>query len=245
VTGSVARMIEGPGGVAAATVTPPRADDFWSTLPPTDAAALYARGRLRTFARGRALCHQGQVPDCVMVIRSGRVKVCTTTSAGREVILAFRGPGELIGEQAALDQSPRSATIVAVEPVEALSLAPEEFRSFLAAYPGAALVLLRMLSLRLRDADGKRVELSTFTTIGRVASRLLEFSERFGDREDGAIRISLPLSQEELAGSTGSSLESVGRALQTMRSLKCIETRRREIRVLDLEALEALRRAGE
>jgi DNA-binding transcriptional regulator YhcF (GntR family) len=55
------------------------------------------------------------------------------------------------------------------------------------------------------------------------------------------VRIELPISQEELAGATGSSLESVERALQTMRSLKCVQTRRREIRVLDREALEALR----
>ena len=62
--------------------------------------------------------------------------------------------------------------------------------------------------------------------------------------EGGSIRIELPLSQEELAGATGASIESVGRALQTMRALKCIETRRREIRVLDRDALEALRRAA-
>jgi CRP/FNR family cyclic AMP-dependent transcriptional regulator len=63
-------------------------------------------------------------------------------------------------------------------------------------------------------------------------------------QSDGSVRIELPLSQEELAGATGASIESVGRALQTMRSLKCIETRRREIRILDRESLEALRRAG-
>jgi CRP/FNR family cyclic AMP-dependent transcriptional regulator len=128
-----------------------------------------------------------------------------------------------------------------VEPVDALVLRHEAFRAFLAARPEAALALLRMLSLRLRDADAQRVEFATFTTMGRVAARLLDLSERFGQEENGMVRIALPLSQEELAGATGSSLESVVRALQTMRSLKCVQTRRREIRVLDREALEALR----
>jgi CRP-like cAMP-binding protein len=82
---------------------------------------------------------------------------------------------------------------------------------------------------------------STYTTIERVATRLLEFSERFG-REDeaGTVHITLPLSQEELAGATGASLESIGRALQTMRGLQCIETRRREIRIIDPRGLASL-----
>ena len=199
---------------------------------------------MRTFARGQALFHEGQLADRVLILRAGRVKVTATTSNGREVVLAFRGPGELLGDQAALDGLPRSATISAVERVQALSLSAEAFRSFLAAHPSVSLTLLGMLSRRLRDADAKRIEFSAFTTIERVAARLLELSERFGQQEGGSIRIELPLSQEELAGATGASIESVGRALQTMRSLKCIETRRREIRVLDRDALEALRRAA-
>ena len=69
-------------------------------------------------------------------------------------------------------------------------------------------------------------------------------SARFGSADGAAIGIALPLSQEEIAGATGSSLESVGRALQSMRTLRCIETRRREIRVLDPERLAALRDAA-
>jgi CRP/FNR family cyclic AMP-dependent transcriptional regulator len=218
-----------------------RVDDFWSALDPATASALLERGTVCSYARGRTLFHEGQVPDRVLLLRSGCVKVGLVTAGGREVVLAFRGPGELVGELSALDGEPRSATIVAVEPVEALALTQQAFRAFLAGHPPAALALLRMLSLRLREADAQRIEFSTFTTMGRVAARLLELSDRFGREENGRIRISLPITQEELAGSTGSSLESVGRALQTMRSLKCIETRRRDIQVLDRQGLEALR----
>lgn len=219
-------------------------EDFWSALDAPAAQALTACGTLRTFTRGRALFYEGQLPDQVMVLRAGRVKVSVSTQSGREVVLAFRGPGELVGEQSAVDGEPRSASIVAVEEVEALVLTHHGFLAFLADHPPAALALLRILSRRLREADEKRIEFSTFTTIGRVAARLLELSDRYGTEEDGMVRIALPLSQEELAGATGSSLESVGRALQTMRSLKCVETRRREIWVRDRQALEALRIAG-
>jgi CRP/FNR family transcriptional regulator, cyclic AMP receptor protein len=215
--------------------------DFLSSLRPEDVAELNALGTVRAFERGQALFHEGQLVDRVLVLRSGVVKVTSTTSAGREVVLAFRGPGELVGDLAALDGKPRSATIRAVERVEALSLKALAFLGFLEARPAVALVLLRMLARRLRDADAKRIEFSASTTIERVAARLLEFSERFGlEDESGAMLIALPLSQEELAGATGASIESVGRALHTMRGLNCIETGRREIRIIDPQGLAAL-----
>jgi CRP/FNR family transcriptional regulator, cyclic AMP receptor protein len=206
-------------------------------LSAEDLAALTARGIHRSFPRGQALFHVGQVPDRVLLLRKGRVKVETTTSAGRAVVLAVRGPGELVGELAALDEQPRSASIVALEPVEAIALSHQDFRAFLLARPTAALALLAELSRRLRDADSKRIEYAAGGTLERVSARLLELCERFGEASDGAVEISLPLSQEELAGWTGSSVESVGRALQTMRSLGWIETSRRKIRVLDGDAL--------
>ncbi|MCA1587224.1 MAG: Crp/Fnr family transcriptional regulator [Chloroflexi bacterium] len=215
--------------------------DFLSSLRPDDIAELNELGTVRAFARGQTLFHENQLPDRVLIVRRGVIKVTSMTSAGREVVLAFRGAGEILGELAALDGEPRSATVRSVEAGEALSLSAEAFRGFLEARPSVAIVLLQMQGRRLRDADAKRIEFSTYTTIERVAVRLLEFSERFGlEDASGAVRITLPLTQDELAGATGSSIESVGRALQTMRTLNCIETGRREIRVIDPQGLAAL-----
>jgi CRP-like cAMP-binding protein len=206
-------------------------------LEADDLAALVARGTPRSFPKGQALAHVGQVPDRVLLLRAGRVKIETNTSAGRSVVLAVRGPGELVGELAALDEQPRSASIVALEPVDAVAVPLRDFRSFLLERPTAALSLLVELSRRLRDADAKRIEYAGWGTLERVAARLMEMCERFGEESDGVVEIDLPLSQEELAGWTGASVESVGRALQTMRSLGWIETSRRRIRVLDPDAL--------
>jgi CRP/FNR family cyclic AMP-dependent transcriptional regulator len=207
-------------------------------LTPADEDALRRRGTFRRFARGQALMHQGQVPDRVVLVQAGRVKVYSTTGNGKEVVLAVRGPGELVGELSALDDEPRSASVVAVDDVEAVVLSSAEFRGFLLEHPPAALMMLQMLSRRLRDADTKRIEYLAFNTAGRVASRIVEMAERFGEEAgDGVIELELPLTQEELAGWTGSSQESVGRALQTMRRLGWIETGRRQIRVLDLDSI--------
>lgn len=211
---------------------------FWSALPPEDAAALASYGAVRTFERGQALMYQGQSADRILLLREGRVRVSFTTMNGRRVILAFSGPGDLVGELSAFDDQPRSATVVALEPVEALCVSHEDFHAYLAAHPASALTLLRMMSRRLRDADVKLVEFAAVSTIGRVATRVLELRDRFGEEdEDGTVRIGLPLTQEDLAGWVGASLESVGRALQTMRRLNWIATGRRQIRILDEDAL--------
>jgi CRP/FNR family transcriptional regulator, cyclic AMP receptor protein len=215
--------------------------DFRLALSRAEAAALEERAVRRTFARGQPLCHQGQVADRVMILISGRVKVSSTTAAGREVVLAFLAPGELLGELGALDGAPRSASIVALESVEVMALAPRDFLRFLALHPSVVAALLRTLSERLRDSDVKRIEFAALDTLGRVAMRLLELCERFGERSDEHVDVLLPLSQDELAGWAGASREAVARALYTMRSLGWIETSRRRIRVLDVAAL---RRAG-
>lgn len=213
-----------------------------TTLSASDADALVRCGSVRVFASRQALGHEGQVADSVFILRSGCVKVCSTTADGKEVVLAVRGPRDLVGELSALDDRPRSASIIALEHVEAVVVSARSFRAFLSKHPVVALSLLNMLSRRLREVDAQRTEYVALNTAGRVALRIVELAERFGEPEGDAIELKLPLTQEELAGWTSASLESVGRALQMMRRRGWIETRPRQIRILDLEAL---RRAAE
>jgi len=211
---------------------------FLGALSAPESDALEERASRRRHARGAALFREHEDSDSVVVVLAGRVKVSTVTD-GREVVLAFRGPGDLVGELSAIERRPRSATVTAVEPVEALTLAASEFRAFLHAHPRVALLLLEMLSRRLRDADRKRVEFAAHDTVGRVSARLVELAEAHGRPAGAGVEITLPLSQEELAGWTGASREAVGKALQLMRGLGWVATQRRRITVLDLEALRA------
>jgi len=92
---------------------------------------------------------------------------------------------------------------------------------------------------RLRDADRKRIEFGTYDALGRVALRLAELAERFGQTAERGVRITLPLTQDELAAWTGSSRESVTKALRTLRRHGVIETSRRSVAVLDVDGLRA------
>ncbi|HEX4734044.1 MAG TPA: cyclic nucleotide-binding domain-containing protein, partial [Thermoleophilaceae bacterium] len=102
----------------------PAADEFLRLLPEGDRRDLEAIAHRARAERGDVLLSRGEPADRVVVIESGRVKVSVSTTSGREAVLTFRGPGALLGDQALVDQSPRSATVTAVEPVELLVIAP-------------------------------------------------------------------------------------------------------------------------
>lgn len=211
---------------------------FLAALPEAERRALLACGTVRIWPRGTALFHERQASDRVIVIRQGRVKIVAMTEEGREVLLAIAGPGDVVGELSALDGRPRSATALAVDEVEAITLPPDELVSLLEGSPQASLAVVRQLASRLRDADRKRVEFAAHDSVGRVAARLVELCERFGAQDaDGHTHIDLPLSQDEMAGWVGSSRESVAKALQTMRRAGWVVTDRRAITVLDLDSV--------
>jgi CRP/FNR family cyclic AMP-dependent transcriptional regulator len=215
---------------------------FLSALTAAEDAALRARGVPRRIARGAAIFHQHGVADRVLVVLRGCVKLSCMSEEGKEVILAIRGPGDLLGEMSVIDGRPRSATATALDPVEALGVSGPDFIDYLEHNPRVALVVMRMLGTRLREADAMRIELSAQDSMSRVAARIVELCERFGDDVEAGVRVDLPISQEELAGWTGCSRDSVVKALQSMRRLGWLETGRRRITVLALEDLR--RRAG-
>jgi CRP-like cAMP-binding protein len=142
----------------------------------------------------------------VVVVLEGVARVSTLAGDGRELVLAFRGAGSILGELAALDHGKCSATVTAIDDLAVITLRSAEFHAFLHERPDAAIALLRLLGERLRDADRKRVEFAAMDTPGRVAARIVELADRFGETQpDGSILISLTLSQEELATWVGSS----------------------------------------
>jgi CRP/FNR family transcriptional regulator, cyclic AMP receptor protein len=211
--------------------------DFLSMLAEEERGALRAIGRPHRFRAGATLMHEGLAGDQVMVILSGRVKVTSVTKQGRDTVLGLRESGDLVGELAAIDRQPRSGTVTAVDPVEALAIPGDAFRSFVEEHPRVAMALLSAVSRRFRDADRKRIEFSASDALGRVAARLVELCDRYGEPEDGEIVVEVPLSQEEIAGWCGCSREAVAKALQTMRDLGWIASDRRRVRVLDAAAL--------
>jgi len=215
-----------------------RPAEFLALLSDADRAGLDGIGRRVNADRPDVLLARGDAADRVLVLESGRVKVTVPTAAGNDTVLTFRGPGALLGEQALVDEMPRGANVVAVEPVELLVIPASAFRTYLHQRPQVALAMLAMLSARLRASDGRLTEFAAADALGRVCARLVELCDVHGEPgDDGGVRITLPITQEDLAGWTGASLESTAKALRSLRSLGWITTGRKAIEVHDLAAL--------
>lgn len=206
-------------------------------LGDAERADLAGLGTSRRYPRGTAVFHERQEPDAVLLIRQGHVKVSLTSQEGKEAVVAFRGPGQLVGELAAIDGRSRSASAVTVEDVEALVIPASAFRAFVRERPAAAAALIATLSERLREGVGRLLELSAYDTLGRLCVRLLELAADHGVQTEDGIRIGLPITQEELAASIGASREAATKALHSLRELGWVRTARREIEILDLDAL--------
>jgi CRP/FNR family cyclic AMP-dependent transcriptional regulator len=216
---------------------------FLRQLGSEEAEALLALVRRHRVPRNDSILRAGAAGDEVVLVLEGRVKLIAYGADRREVVLGLRGPGELIGEMAALGSQRRSADAIAVDDdVEIGRLAAEKLREFLRAHPDAAFVLIRMLVARLGEATRDVVDLATRDSVGRVAKRLVELAAEHGSPVGGGTRIELSLTQDELARWTGATRETVSRALRLLRQLGWVSTDHRSITVLDAEALRE--RAG-
>ena len=123
---------------------------FWGSLTTIERAGFLAIARETVYPAGAVLWKEGQTADHTIVIKSGRVRVCVERD-GREQIIAFRGPGDIIGERAALLLRRRSATIVAMEPLHALLLTTQQFVTYLSDHPRVVAVMEREVYERLTE----------------------------------------------------------------------------------------------
>jgi len=211
--------------------------EFGAELTEHEWADLTRHGHRRRVTSGTPLFLEGSRSDTVALVISGRIKVFSSAADGTEVVLAVRGPGALLGELAAIDEQPRSASVRSMEPVEVLSVGSREFVAFLHTHPRTMWLLLRILAGRLREAGRERAEFGVYDTQTRVARRLAELAERFGEPTEAGIRITLSFTQDELAGWVGASHEAVAQALRTLRARGYLQTQRRTVTVLDIEGL--------
>lgn len=213
---------------------------FLGSLADGDRRALLESGRTRRWSPGEMLLREGDRADTAIVLLEGIVKIHRTSSEGIDVVLNLSGPGELLGEVAAVRDAARSANATALTTVQAVVLSIPRLREFLAGHPRATLALLELALARVQVSNTRRIEFATSESLARVASRLVELAERLGvPGAGGAIEVELPISQEDLASWSACSRESTARALRTLRDLKVIETHRLRLVVLDLARLRS------
>lgn len=181
--------------------------------------------------------YEGEPGERVMILISGRVKVTRLTDGGHDVLLSICDPGDLLGELSYLGGETRIATVTTLEPVELLTSPSSVFRAYVERSPHVAAALAAVIAQRLRGMTVTKTQFGTSDAMGRVAARLSELAERYGEQSERGLEISLALSQEDITAWTGASRSSTTHALQTFRELGWIQTHRRRIVILDLDAL--------
>jgi CRP/FNR family transcriptional regulator, cyclic AMP receptor protein len=220
---------------------------FWDYLGPREQEAVTALARRRTFGAQETILHESEPSDHIFVLVTGWVKVTVVDSGGREVILALRGPGDIVGEMEALIDDPRRSASVRTlnQPVTALILPSRTFRQFLDEYPAAWLALYKVLAFRLRESNRNAREYGRVGVRQALARVIVDLATRIGSKDSlGRLEVSL-LSQDELAASIWSSRDAVAHEIQDLRRRGILGTGRRSFTVLDPQKLRSLAQSGE
>ena len=174
----------------------------------------------RRFKRGEALVEQGQKSNALFILLTGRARVVTSDSRGREVILATLAQGDYLGEMSIIDNEPHSATVRAEVQTDVLMLGRSEFARCLTENASMSLVVMRGLVKRLRHADRKIESLALLDVYGRVAHALLDFA--VADAQ-GQLLIKEKISRQDLAKMVGASREMVSRVMKDLEERGFIE----------------------
>ena len=185
---------------------------LFSGLQDEELTAMSRVAVARNFAKHTVILREGDKTDALYIVASGKVKVMLSAGGGKEVILAMLGKSELFGEMSLLDEQPRSADVVAMEPTQLLVIMKSDFINCLAHNPQMSFKIMQGLIQRLRNADRKIQSLALMDVYGRVARTLLELAKP----EDGRLVVGEKLSQQDLADMIGASREMVSRILRDL-----------------------------
>lgn len=183
----------------------------------------------RSYPRNVYVMQAGDETDSLYVILSGKVKVVIADDQGREVILGFMGSQDFFGEMGLLDDQPRSASIYTLEPCEMLRLSKAGFVSCLKENSDVAMLVIRNLVRRLREADRKIESLALVDVSGRVARLLMDMAQEV----DGRLVVPRMPAKQEIARMIGASREMVSRVVKELEVRGLIRTERRSVVIMD------------
>ena len=179
--------------------------------------------RRKTCPEGTNFISTEEPGEVVYIIERGTVKVHAEQADGSDVIIAILGPGEVVGEIAVLEKTPRTANVVTLERTQLLWMLGADFFECLNAIPTMSLNLLRMLSKRLRISSAQIQSLAAHDVYGRVARQILAFAHEYGETSpNGDIMIPLRLTQGEMADLVGASRVRVNQVLVYYKQQKYI-----------------------
>jgi CRP-like cAMP-binding protein len=203
-----------------------------------DRARIAEVARLQQFDRGELIFAEGDPPDVFLTIVEGRVKVFKATPAGKEIILEIFGPGDPLGAVAVYESVPLPASAVALEPTQCLSIARQDFFQLLEHHPALVRGLLSSLTIRLAELTRRLVELTGARVEARFARLFLKLADQIGKPDRGGTYVAMPLSRQELADLTGTTIETAIRIMSRWQKDEVVRTDKDGFVITDRASLE-------
>jgi CRP/FNR family cyclic AMP-dependent transcriptional regulator len=213
---------------------------LFGRLEPDELDRLVAYMRLARHPARTVLFRKGDPGSNMMVVVRGRVKVCSHSEDGKELVLNLINAGEVVGEIALLDGADRTADAVTLTETELLVLERRDFIPFLQSHPDACMRLFAVLCERLRKTSELLEEALFLEGSSRLAKRFVYLAEVFGKPVPGGVRIDIQLSQQQLGNMVGMSRESMNKQLKLWRQDGLIRTEDGHYVLTDLDALRGI-----
>ena len=206
-------------------------------LPPETLAELASTARVRDVPHGETFFVEGSPADSFFVVRTGTVKLTQLAPDGQLVVLRLIGAGDAFGGAAAFGGGVYPATAEAVDAASAFQWSGSQIAALMERHPKLAITVARFIAARLHDMQAQYRQLATEKVERRIARALLRLVQHAGRRVDGGVAIDLPLSREDVAQMTGTTLYTVSRVLSRWESNGVVASVRQRVTVRAPHAL--------
>lgn len=205
---------------------------------------LLAHSTSRRIPPGEAVFEQGAPATHFFMLLHGRLKVTQVTASGQQIIVRVVHPGDLFGFAKALQRSDYPGTAIAASESVALSWPTHLWPEFIDHHPKLAVSAMHTIGQRLEEAHTRIREMSTEEVERRVAHAVLRLTKQAGKAEGSGIRIDFPISRQDIAEMTGTTLHTVSRILSAWESKGLVEGGRQKLLVCDIKGLSDLAESG-
>jgi CRP-like cAMP-binding protein len=204
--------------------------DFFAELQPEELERISDAAQRRGLRRGDVLFHEGDEPDDLFVVVSGRIALANRSIDGRESMVALMEEGDVFGDMPLFDGLGRSTEARALEPSEVIAIPYAPVQAIYESLPALLWGVVSLLSGRIRAMDAALADSVFLDVTGRTAKRMLEVA---GDNDE----FTLPVTQEELAGMVGASRERVNKAIAAFVRLGWLEQTERRYKITNRQQL--------
>ncbi len=198
---------------------------------------LIEQSTYKSIPQGRIVFQQGEEARLFYILVQGRLKVTQVTADGQQIIVRVVNPGDLFGFALALGRRDYPGTPLALVDSSVLAWPMDLMTEFMARHPTLAVKTMQMIGSRLDAAHSRIREISTQEVEQRVAHAVIRLVKEAGVKDDTGIRIDFPVSRQDIAELTGTTLHTVSRIISQWQGKGWVEGGRKSLLIRDLRRL--------